>query len=343
MESIKFIGLFQSFYKNNKSYFIQSKLGEGATCICFSCMDNYSNIYAIKLFKPNFSEEFQNENETLKKLKYEHIINLLEFGKGKIEINYSNKNYNYELDKFRNLNEINYSLFEICNYDLFEYIYVVKSGFNENIAKKIFIQILNSVEYIHKNNIVHCDIKPENILIDNNFKIKLIDFGYSVKLKNENEKLFKIKGTKIYTPPDCFYNNNKGFDGKSCDIFSLGVVLFVILMGIFPFKNALINDSYYKLIIKNDWKSFWKKINKNNKKISEEFRDLFQKMICFDSKKRIKINEIKEHVWLNGFFNNNNEEYFINEKDDEDYFNEFNQRKKIIDCKKKKDLSYSVI
>ena len=39
--------------------------------------------------------------------------------------------------------------------------------------------------------------------------------------------------------------------------FSLGVVLFVILMGIFPFKNALINDSYYKLIIKNDWKSFW--------------------------------------------------------------------------------------
>ena len=114
-------------------------------------------------------------------------------------------------------------------------------------------------------------------------------------------------------------------------------------MGIFPFKNALINDSYYKLIIKNDWKSFWKKINKNNKKISEEFRDLFQKMICFDSKKRIKINEIKEHVWLNGFYNNNNEEYFINEKDDEDYFNEFNQRKKIIDCKKKKDLSYSVI
>ena len=54
-------------------------------------------------------------------------------------------------------------------------------------------------------------------------------------------------------------------------------------------------------------------------------------MICFDSKKIIKINEIKEHVWLNGFYNNNNEEYFINEKDDEDYFNEFNQRKKIID------------
>ena len=337
MESLKFIAIFNS---KNRNFFIISKLGEGATCICFSCMDNFSNIFAIKLFKPNFNEEFQNENETLKKLKYENIINLIEFGKGKIEINYSNKNYNYELDLFRNINEINFSLFEICNYDLFDYIYITKSGFNENIAKKIFIQILNSVEFIHNNNFVHCDIKPENILIDNNFKIKLIDFGYSIKLKNENEKIFKIKGTKIYSPPEIYYNINnninKGFDGKFCDIFSLGVVLFVLIMGIFPFKNAMINDNYYKLIIKNDWKSFWKKINKNNKKISDEFRDLFQKMVCFEPKKRIKINEIKEHFWLKNNFNNNNNDDNNNffEKDDEDYFNELKKRKKMIDSKK---------
>ena len=102
----------------------------------------------------------------------------------------------------------------------------------------------------------------------------------------------------------------KGYDGTLADIFSLGVVLFVLVMGFYPFDKPNITDSRFKYIAKKDFTGFWKKceqkksINSNgnnsnsNNNISPEFKDLFEKMICPKPKDRISLSQIKKHSWL---------------------------------------------
>ena len=99
---------------------------------------------------------------------------------------------------------------------------------------------MESIQYIHSKNIIHRDIKPENFLIsDFNGKprIKLIDFGFSVLLKNPNEKFYDSVGSLPYISPEMILN--KGYDYKT-DIFSVGVVLYNIITGEQPFYG---NDS----------------------------------------------------------------------------------------------------
>ena len=72
------------------------------------------------------------------------------------------------------------------NGELFKYVYELNKGFTEQICAKIFLNIVKSVNLLHKKDIIHGDIKPENILIGNDFNIKLIDFGFSEKVRKNN-------------------------------------------------------------------------------------------------------------------------------------------------------------
>jgi serine/threonine protein kinase len=82
--------------------------------------------------------------------------------------------------------------------ELFDYI-AYSGRFSPNIARTYFIMLLNALEYIHKQEIAHRDIKPENILLDKNFNLKVIDFGFSTFLTNEN--LSSNLGTRGYKAP----------------------------------------------------------------------------------------------------------------------------------------------
>ena len=102
----------------------------------------------------------------------------------------------------------------------------------------------------------------------------------------------------------------KGYDGTLADIFSLGVLLFVLVMGFYPFDKPNITDPKYKLILKKDFQGFWKKTEQkklfsnngsnsnNNFSATSEFKDLFENMICPKPKDRINISQIKKHPWL---------------------------------------------
>ena len=132
----------------------------------------------------------------------------------------------------------------------------------------------------------------------------------------------------------------KGYDGISSDIFSLGVVLFILVMGFYPFDKPNITDSRYKYISKKDYPGFWKKceqkmnINSSFNGVSYEFKDLFEKMVTYRPKERISINEIKKHPWLKDLFKNM--DYDQDEKLDIDKDN-INDKKKLIPIPKKKE------
>ncbi len=101
----------------------------------------------------------------------------------------------------------------------------------------IFKQICGAVNYCHSQNIIHRDIKMENILINEQRQIKLIDFGFSVQIGLEN-KLTVYCGTPSYMAPEI--HSKKDYFGPPVDVWALGVMLYVMSCGRFPFKGKLI-------------------------------------------------------------------------------------------------------
>ena len=157
---------------------------------------------------------------------------------------------------------------------------------SENISKIIFKQIIEGLKYINKKNIVHRDIKLDNILIDLTNTVKICDFGVSKRIQ-ENELMIDHCGTPGYIAPEIY--KNKGYEGFQCDIWSAGVTLYYMLSGSQPFRAYSLKDMEKK-VVKGDFEEI--------KDISDEANDLIKKMLVVDPDKRITINEILNHPWL---------------------------------------------
>jgi serine/threonine protein kinase len=175
----------------------------------------------------------------------------------------------------------------ICAGDLFSYI-KKRSKLTETVAKFIFKQIVLAIQYIHRNNIVHRDIKLDNILIDLDNNVKICDFGVS-KIIKKGDILFDQCGTPTYIAPEIL--KNKGYDGFPVDIWSAGVVLYAMLNGNVPFKGGDLNE-LHKLIIEGEYKPI--------KHISKEAAHLLKCLLEVDPTKRIKSDDILFHPWLMG-------------------------------------------
>lgn len=114
----------------------------------------------------------------------------------------------------------------------------------EDAGKYFFNQLLDVLEYLHSQKIVHRDIKLENILVDKNLNLKLADFGFAANQRIH--KLNSYRGTFTYMAPEI--KEYRPYDGRAADIFSLGVILFIVVIGFFPFKEARRDEYYYNLI-----------------------------------------------------------------------------------------------
>ena len=169
---------------------------------------------------------------------------------------------------------------------------IEKGNFKEDFSCKIFQQILSSLEYLHKNKITHRDIKPENILLTENYDAKLTDFGLS-KYYKENELLSTFCGSPIYASPEML--EGKKYNGTKIDIWGLGISLYIMVCGELPF---IVEDE-------NDIKTLINNITNGNYSIpdflSNECKDLIKKMLEINPDKRISLEEIKEHKWVNMF------------------------------------------
>ena len=315
-------------------YVLRKLLGEGATCKCYlgqKIFDNKENSdsFAIKVFKPNFFPYYSNEVNILSKLSTnDNIIKLHEYGQGLISPLSKQENK----DNVKEQKEkIFYEVMEYAvNGELKDHVQGTSTRIPEKISAKIFLKIVLIVKYLHNNNITHCDIKPENVLLDKYYRPLLNDFGFSQLFEGNNGDftLHKFAGSNIYCAPETRKAYTRGFDAIKNDIFSLGVLLFVITIGDFPFINTSFSDEKYKFIIKKNYERFWEFFN--NIEISDEFKDLINNLIGLNPSQRFTIDQILEHPWIKKYnkeINTNDQKALENNDIDQDVINEFNSRK----------------
>jgi serine/threonine protein kinase len=327
-----------------KKYLLRTKIGFGITCECYTGneMEGNSEIYAIKIFDPKFHEFYSNEISLLSKLnenknRNNNIIKLYGYGQGILTPFNNENNMDDNIDDNKDKKVVYYQVLEYAvNGELKDYVNDTKTRIPENVSAKLFFQIVQGVKYLHDNNIAHCDIKPENVLLDKNFNAKLNDFGFSQKFSGEKGDyiLHQFSGSKIYCSPETKLAYTKGFDGIKNDIFSLGVLLFGITIGNFPFQRTSYSDEKYKFIIKKNYKRFWEFFDYIE--ITEEFKDLINNLICVTPSQRLSIEQILAHPWLTqnlgqNYISQNNElcKFDNNDFIDQIIFDEFNSRKKV--------------
>lgn len=307
-------------------------IGSGATCEVYKGhpMENSSALFAIKIFKERNRNFFEKEtfiHEILNNSNY--FLPLKKAGSGYIHRTPEESIFTY-MNEEETLEKVFYEIEELAeNGELFNYVYDIGKGFNEEICAKIFYDILKSVELLHKKGIVHCDIKPENILIGNDFKPKLIDFGFSQKIRDENNYIIdSSSGSDIYCAPEIRKVHIQGYNGIKSDIFSLGVLLFVIKVGKFPFSVSGYCDKRYRLIMHKKFDEYWNGFK--NDKLSDEFKDLMNHLVCYDPSERFDIKEILEHPWIkkNVYDLENNKDINI----DKEVIYELQDRKKNMKC-----------
>ena len=233
-----------------------------------------NELVAIKILekaKLNDKEDLNNIMKEIKFLKTFNHINIISL----YEIIETEMNY--------------YIIMEYAENELFSYI-VENNYLDEETASFFFIQIIFSIEYIHKKKkIAHRDLKPENILLTNNNEIiKIIDFGLANIYKNKKNELLETScGSPCYAAPEMILG--KKYYGIDVDIWSSGIVLFAMVSGFLPFEDDDNENIYRKVVLgKFDLPDH----------LSFECKDLINKILIGNPKKRIKINDIKKHKFL---------------------------------------------
>jgi len=257
-------------------YRIGKMLGSGAFGEVRVCVHRESNNQrAVKVLRKSHMDEdekrmFFNEINVLKDLDHPNILKMYEFFEDE-------KRY--------------YIVTDICKGgELFDEI-VKRGKFDEKDAGVLIKQVLSCINYCHVNNIVHRDLKPENILLETNKEfdqIKIIDFGTSLVV-SDGQKLDEKLGTPYYIAPEVLAKSY----GSKCDIWSIGVITFIILSGIPPFNGASDQEIMKKVKLG--------KFNFNDpawKGISDMCKDFISKLLTLDQTKRPSAEEALKHPWL---------------------------------------------
>eukprot|EP01111_Echinosteliopsis_oligospora_P016364 TRINITY_DN6771_c0_g1_i2.p1 TRINITY_DN6771_c0_g1~~TRINITY_DN6771_c0_g1_i2.p1 ORF type:complete len:638 (-),score=152.83 TRINITY_DN6771_c0_g1_i2:33-1853(-) len=182
----------------------------------------------------------------------------------------------------------------VPNGELFDYV-VARGRVKEAKAKQFFRQLVSGISYLHSKNVVHRDLKPENLLLDADCNIKIADFGFSNTIKQGN-LLSTFCGSPVYAAPEIVLQ--KKYNGPAVDIWSLGVILYVLVVGVLPWKlerTGRITDIERLLEGQYSYPS-------DVTDVSSLCRDLISKMITPNTEKRYTIAQVAAHTWLSDAF-----------------------------------------
>ena len=264
--------------KNNihEKYEVLKQLGSGAYSVVYEAVHRITKDHRCikKIQKQNFTKEeeesIMNEIQILREIDHPNILNIVEF--------------------FQNEKNIFLVMEQLDGGELFDRI-IEQKKMTEKQAQDIIKQILSAVAYLHSRKIIHRDLKPENLMFESkkpDCPIKIIDFGTSRKFKPA-QKLKAKMGTAYYIAPEVL---NKNYDEK-CDVWSCGVILYVLLCGYPPFNGKNDEIIFRKIkegkfvFQKEDWQG-----------VSPEAQDLITKMLTVDPSQRLSAEQALSHPWL---------------------------------------------
>ncbi|KAM3374899.1 CBL-interacting serine/threonine-protein kinase 25 [Capsicum galapagoense] len=166
---------------------------------------------------------------------------------------------------------------------------VANGKLKEDVARKYFQQLISAVDFCHSRGVYHRDLKPENLLLDENENLKVSDFGLSALSEQfRSDGLLHTQcGTPAYVAPEVL--RKKGYDGAKSDIWSCGVILYVLLAGFLPFKHENLMKMYRK-VFKGEYEfPPW---------FSPEAKKLISKLLVSDPEKRITIAAVTRVPWF---------------------------------------------
>ncbi|XP_029987554.1 calcium/calmodulin-dependent protein kinase type IV [Sphaeramia orbicularis] len=257
-------------------YTLSSELGRGATSIVYRCEEKQTQKpYAIKVLKKTIDKKIvRTEIGVLLRLSHPNIIQLKEI---------------FETDT-----DIALVLELVTGGELFDRI-VERGYYSERDAAHVIKQILEAVAYLHENGVVHRDLKPENLLyadLSLDAPLKIADFGLS-KIIDDQVTMKTVCGTPGYCAPEILRGNAYG---PEVDMWSVGVILYILLCGFEPFFDPRGDQYMYSRILNCDYEfvsPWWDEVSLNAK-------DLVSKLIVLDPHKRLSVREALQHPWVLG-------------------------------------------
>ncbi|CAM9642585.1 unnamed protein product [Laminaria digitata] len=171
-------------------------------------------------------------------------------------------------------------------------------AFPEIIARTYFLQMLSALEMCNSTGIAHRDIKPENILLDSNFQLRMADFGLSSIMEDENGVCYTECGTRSYMAPEVLAK--RPYDGALADLWSAGVVLFIMLAGNPPFQTAISTDWWFRAVSSGRHDRFWAAHLRGCPDFPPLAQDFLNRIFVADPARRATLDELKSHPWLAG-------------------------------------------
>ncbi|XP_076880875.1 calcium/calmodulin-dependent protein kinase type IV [Brachyhypopomus gauderio] len=257
-------------------YSMGQELGRGATSVVFRCEEKQTEKpYAAKVLKKTIDKKIvRTEIGVLLRLSHPNIIRLKEI--------------------FETETEISLILELVTGGELFDRI-VERGYYSERDAAHVIKQILEAVAYLHENGVVHRDLKPENLLyadLSIDAPLKIADFGLS-KIIDEQMTMKTVCGTPGYCAPEILRGNAYG---PEVDMWSVGVILYILLCGFEPFFDPRGDQYMYSRILNCDYEfvsPWWDEVSLNAK-------DLVSKLIVLDPRKRLNVRQALEHPWVLG-------------------------------------------
>lgn len=178
---------------------------------------------------------------------------------------------------------------ELCENYTLKNLLIHRKRLNETETKFYMYQLIDAVDYLHSQHIIHRDLKLENLFLDRNMNIKIGDFGFAYQITQENQSKPKaLCGTPNYIAPELLNKCDYGFQ---IDIWSCGIIMYTMLVGQPPFHSNTVSKTFENIL--NNEYHFPHDIN-----ISSYAKDFIRSMLCKDPLKRPSINQLKNDIFF---------------------------------------------
>jgi serine/threonine protein kinase len=167
--------------------------------------------------------------------------------------------------------------------------------FDQPRARKCFAQLVEGVEYCHRAGVCHRDLKLENVLVAADGTVKITDFGFSKQFTNGSPKT--VVGTALYVAPEVVLRDGMEYNGEASDVWSLGIILYLLTAGRFPFNRGHIGGVAPGMTLRSK-----EKFRNDNFRVpshfSEDLTSLLRGILCADPTRRLTIADIRAHRWF---------------------------------------------